>query len=88
MGTGLIERTRRVWTPRREVEELVADLSPQTELDSEIRSFFGRIVKMVHDQGKGPITLDVTEPIDGSTSWSVDLVNGRTIATIWYVPEE
>jgi hypothetical protein len=38
-----IEKLRRIWTPGREIEELVHNLEPQTELDSMIRHFLHAI---------------------------------------------
>lgn len=47
-----VETLREIWTPEREVEELVHKLDPQTELDSQIRDYLHRAVQQV-----GPMTL-------------------------------
>ncbi|HEY1248342.1 MAG TPA: hypothetical protein VGE97_05100 [Nitrososphaera sp.] len=54
-----IERLRRIWTPGREIEEVVAQLGPQTELDSLMRDFLHRTI-----QQKGPVTLDIGSLVD------------------------
>lgn len=40
-----VEKLRTIWTPDKEVEELFADLSPATELDSLMRFFVSAIVE-------------------------------------------
>jgi hypothetical protein len=40
-----VERLRRIWTPGREVEEVVAKLGPGSELDSMIRHFLHAVVQ-------------------------------------------
>lgn len=84
--TGIVEKVRRIWTPDQEVQELVANLEPQTEVDSIVRDFFCRTVKKVHDAGKGPLTLDITEPNNGNIRWEITQYEGRTFATVWWEP--
>lgn len=66
-----IEKLRRIWTPGREVEEIVAQLEPQTELDSMIRDLLHRVV-----QQHGPFTVNFgneVEPVfnEGTLRWEV-----------------
>lgn len=66
-----IEKLRRIWTPGREVEEIVHALNPQTELDSMIRHLLHAIV-----QTEGPKTLNLGSEINpnmntGTLRWEV-----------------
>jgi hypothetical protein len=49
-----IEKLRRIWTPGREVEELIHELDPQTQLDSMMRDLLHRTIEQ-----RGPVTLDL-----------------------------
>ena len=51
-----LERLRRIWTPGREIEELVYNLDPRTELDSMVRDFLHRTV-----QQRGAVTLVIEQ---------------------------
>lgn len=67
-----IEKLRRIWTPGREVEEVIARLEPQTELDSMIRHILHAIV-----QQHGPQTIQLgseVEPI-----WNSGILRWETI---------
>lgn len=81
-GVGIVEKLRRIWTPDREVEELFADLSPQSALDSEIRDYFSRIM-FLHKQ----ITLDISDPVpEFNIRWNVIHTpppNPRRQVSIW-----
>lgn len=66
-----VEKLRRIWTPGREIEEVVAQLDPQTDLDSQIRDILHRAV-----QQRGPVTLEIgseVEPIlnTGTLRWEI-----------------
>lgn len=56
-----LERLRRIWTPGREIEEVVARLEPATELDSMIRDFLHRVCEqkgsqtLLLEQGGKPV---------------------------------
>lgn len=83
-----IESLRRIWTPEREVEQLTANLDPQTELDSAVREYFSRII-----QEAKTVTLDLSGPTHGTVNWEVVSVpngNGtfRQQVTIWWEPDE
>lgn len=82
-----LEALRRIWTPDREVEEITANLDPQSELDSVIREYFSRIM-----QHAKTVTLDLSEPTHGTVNWEVVAVpngNGtfRHQVTIWWEPD-
>lgn len=49
-----IEKLRQIWTPGREIEEVILSLEPQSELDSMIRHFLHAII-----QQKGPQTINL-----------------------------
>jgi len=80
-----VERLRQIWTPEREIEELFTDLSPGSELDSQIRDFFSRIIDR-----EGSITLDITDPVpDFMIRWEIIHTpppEARRKITIWKVP--
>lgn len=79
------ERLRRIWTPKREIEELFDNLAPATELDSQIREYFTRIVMKY-----GTITLDITEPADERFQVRWEIVHdalGRRQISIWSEPK-
>lgn len=81
------ESLRRIWSPGREIDQVVADLDPQSELDSLIRDYFSRIVFKAKT-----ITLDLDEPNHGTVNWevvSVPIGNGqfKKQATIWWEPD-
>lgn len=61
-----IEKLRRIWTPGREIEELVHKLDPATELDSMIRDFLHRAV-----QQAGPVTLNLDVPNTGNLRFEI-----------------
>lgn len=65
-GAGAVERLRRIWTPRREVEELFARLDPGSELDSMLRDFLHRALQQC-----GPVTLGLDEPNRGTLRWEI-----------------
>jgi hypothetical protein len=66
-----IEKLRRIWTPGREIEEVVAELEPRTELDSIIRDTLYSIL-MQHGPQRINLGSDV-EPfiISGTLRWEV-----------------
>lgn len=77
-----VETLRRIWTPDREVRELVANLDPATEVDSLIRDFFCRMV-----QQAGSVRLDMETPNTGDIRWEIVTgPTGRREVTIWHVP--
>lgn len=91
MGQGIapIEKLRRIWTPQREIEEVVGRLNPQSELDSMIRDFVHRIIEQ-----KGPQTLILgfgSEPVlnTGTLRWEIihhempNGVVGRREVSLW-----
>lgn len=66
-----VEKLRRIWTPGREIEEVVARLDPATYLDSQIRQGFHLVI-----QQKGPQTIDIGSEIDpvlcaGTLRWEI-----------------
>lgn len=84
-----VEKLRVAWTPGQEVEEVVAELNPQTELDSMIRDWFFKLIDKL-----GPQTLilgmgDVPALNEGTLRW--EIVHhapkvggaGRREVTIW-----
>jgi hypothetical protein len=88
-----VEKLRRIWTPGREVEEVVARLDPQTELDSMIRHILHAIV-----QQHGTVKIDLGSEMDpvlnvGSLRW--EIVHGpgpvpeirRRELTVWIEEE-
>jgi hypothetical protein len=82
-----VEKLRRIWTPEREVEEIFANLDPQTELDSMIRDLLHRVV-----QQKGPVTLSMDALNVGNLRWEIvhhepmpGVVGGREVS-IWVEP--
>jgi hypothetical protein len=83
-----VERLRRVWTPGREIEELVHRLDPRTELDSAIRHILHAVV-----QQHGPQRISLgseLQPLEnvGSLRWEIihgpgpDEIRQREL-TIW-----
>jgi hypothetical protein len=82
-----VEALRRIWTPQSEIEEVFAELSPGTELDSMIRDFFCRILDR-----QGTITLDLTDPVPEFTvRWEIihtQPPGARRKVTIWKEPSE
>jgi hypothetical protein len=83
-----VEKLRRIWTPGREVEELVARLEPQSELDSMIRHLLHAIC-----QQKGSMTINLDDFNIGTLRWEVihhepsPGVVGRREVTIWVEQE-
>jgi len=78
-----VERLRRIWTPDKELYERADSLDPGTELDSQIRELFSRIVERV-----GSIELDVTDPVRGYIRWEkISGPDGRSYVTVWYQEE-
>lgn len=79
-----IEKLRKIWTPESEIEELFADLNPQTELDSMIRHFLHAIV-----QQTGPKTVSLDEINVGNLRWEIvnyeprPGVQGHREVTLW-----
>jgi hypothetical protein len=66
-----VEKLRKIWTPGREIEELVAKLDPQTELDSMVRHFLHALI-----QQHGPRTIELgssEEPVlnTGVLRWEI-----------------
>lgn len=66
-----LEKLRRIWTPGREIEEVISQLEPQTYLDSQIR----QILHLLVDQ-KGGQTIDIGSEIDpvrceGTLRWEI-----------------
>lgn len=91
--TDPLERLRRVWSPDREILEVVQRLEPQTELDSQVRDFLHRIV-----QQRGPVTLVLEDrggPVlnTGTLRWEIvhhepqPGVAGRREVSLWVVPD-
>jgi len=81
-----VEKLRRIWTPQREIEEIFANLDPQTELDSMIRDFLARIIVQHHG---GSVRLSLEGQNVGSMRWEIvhheasPGVVGGAEATIW-----
>lgn len=79
-----VERLRKIWTPGREIEEIVANLEPQTELDSMLRDWIMRILIQ-----KGPMTLDLDKLNTGTMRWEIihheitPGVVGRREVSLW-----
>jgi hypothetical protein len=84
-----IERLRRVWSPGREVEEIVHNLDPQSELNSMILDFLHRVIEQT-----GPKTLLLgvgDQPIfnNGTLRWEVihhepqPGIGGRREVSLW-----
>lgn len=66
-----IEKLRRIWSPGREVEEVILALDPQTELDSTLRDYLHRTIEQ-----HGPRTLllgagDIPKLNTGTLRWEV-----------------
>jgi hypothetical protein len=61
MSVAPLEKLRRIWSPGREIEEVVANLEPSTYLDSQIRQALHLVI-----QQKGPQTIDIGSEIDPS----------------------
>ena len=66
-----IEKLRRIWTPGREIEEIIVRLDPQTEVDSMIRDFLHRAIQQC-----GPVVLNLgseADPIEnvGVLRWEI-----------------
>ena len=76
-----VERLRRIWSPDREIYELADSLEPSTQLDSQIRELFSRVMK-----GLGQVELDVTEPVDGFIRWEEVRFGQRRIVSVWWLP--
>ena len=88
-----LERLRRIWTPGREIEELVYNLDPRTELDSMVRDFLHRTV-----QQRGAVTLVIEQhgtPVLNTGHLRWEIVHheptpgqlGRREITIWIEDE-
>jgi hypothetical protein len=78
-----VERLRRIWTPEREVYEIIDKIDPGSAVDSVIRELFSRMVKQV-----GAIQLDVTDPVDGFIRWEVVRAGPRQhVVSVWWTPE-
>lgn len=74
-----VERLRRIWTPRREIDEIFSDLSPATALDSLIREWFSRIV-----DAEGTLTIDLTDPVpEFMMNYNIVHNGDRREVTIW-----
>jgi hypothetical protein len=52
MAVDPIESLRKVWSPDKEIAEVVAELDPRTELDSMLRDWLHRVIEQT-----GPKTL-------------------------------
>lgn len=89
MLTHPVEKLRRIWTPNREIEELTANLDPQTELDSIIRDLLHRTI-----QQYGPVTLTLEENgrqvmNEGTLRWEIvhhqpaEGIIGRREISVW-----
>lgn len=52
-----LEKLRHIWTPGSEIQEVVADLNPGTELDSMIRHILHAVI-----QQHGARTIDLGNP--------------------------
>lgn len=79
--TDSVERLRRIWTPEREIEELFADLSPSTALDSQLRDFLCRIV----DQAPGrSVKINLTGDVRPfNLRWEIVHSGGYRECTLW-----
>lgn len=84
-----VEKLRKVWTPTREIEEVVHALDPQTELDSQIRDYLHRAVQQF-----GPMKLLLElrgEPVLNTGSLRFEIVHfaptentpGHREVTLW-----
>lgn len=79
-----LEKLRTIWTPGREIEELVHSLEPGTELDSMIRDYLHRTI-----QQRGPVTLSLDVPNQGTLRWEIihyeptPGTTGRREISIW-----
>jgi hypothetical protein len=85
-----VEQLRKIWTPGRELEEINEDLSPRTELDSQIRHLLHAIVQQ---QGRPiQVSLDITNK--GFLRWERTTVTGAggiktgELVTIWVEDHE
>lgn len=79
------EMLRRIWTPGREIEEVIHKLDPSTELDSIIRDFFCRLM----EQKVQKVTLDLDQPNTGDLRWEIVMDgSGRRQVSIWWIPDE
>lgn len=80
-----INRLRKLWTPRKRVQDMVDDLSPQTELDSMVRDYFTRIVRKTSERG-AMVVLDLEESNPGNVHWEIVTLEGRQAVQIWWTP--
>lgn len=76
-----IERLRQIWTPNREVEEISADLAPQTLLDSQIRHLLHALVQ----QGAVSTKVNLDIPNTGTLRWEVVTLEpaGSRVVNVW-----
>lgn len=66
-----VEKLRRIWTPGREVEEVIARLEPQTELDSMVRHILHAVI-----QQHGSCRIDLGSEVqpnlnEGTLRWEI-----------------
>jgi hypothetical protein len=85
-----VEKLRKIWTPGQEIQELVHELDPGTELDDMLRDWLHRMLQM-----NGAVTLplsdDLGRPIlnTGTLRWEIvhysprPGVAGRREVTLW-----
>ena len=87
--TAVVEKLRRIWTPDSEVEEVVAELSPQTQMDSLIRDWLHRVCEQ---NGPQTVLLGMGEdllPTTGMLNFSIVTYeprpgkSGQREVTIW-----
>lgn len=80
MSENPVEVLRRIWTPEREVEEISADMQPQTALDSMVRDLLCRVIMQ-----RGPVTLDMDAENRGRLRWEIVAheTSGRRQVSIW-----
>lgn len=75
-----LENLRKIWTPNKEIEEMGADLAPQTALDSQIRDLFHKIVQQ---NGPMPIQVLADQLNTGTLRWETVEQAGKRTVTIW-----
>jgi hypothetical protein len=71
---------------RRRNNEILANLEPSTELDSQVRDFFTRMIRKASEQGK-QVVLDMDEGNPGFVHWEMFKNGERNLVNIWWTPE-
>jgi NADPH-dependent glutamate synthase beta subunit-like oxidoreductase len=89
MAASPLEKLRRVWTPDREILEVIAALDPRTELDSMLRDWLHRVIEQT---GPKTVVLGIGETRvvnTGTLRWEVvhheptPGIPGRREVTLW-----